>query len=317
MEETKTIILASSNKKEQAIINLKIKDDSEIKFFNFNNNQNKNFALGIKQGDGVKKVPLVIKNNLCKFKLPKDIDLQKSVLCAVVDVSNAFCPEIVLSGSNNSKTENGTIEEVFVAKKPDNTSVLYKEDSQEEINSLIEKNFQEDLNCAYFDACAKCKYREAFYSDNMQCFNERPDGVIDKVEKQSDKKEDGEFDKKDGESFEEEKNFYEQIKNQIDEMFSKNELDEVLPKIIANSKWVKIKYDSSNNFYVLGLIYNEDNSVVNFISYGVPSNNKDNPPEDLKDFAQWLPVENNENFTGYWLVYQNAVDGKTVKVDYM
>ena len=79
MQSTKTLILGSKNRKEQAILNLRHSQDSDIKFFNFNS-QNKNFALGIKQGNEVKKIPLIIKNNLCKFILPKSLDLQRNIL---------------------------------------------------------------------------------------------------------------------------------------------------------------------------------------------------------------------------------------------
>ena len=313
MQATKTIILGSKNKKEQAILNLRYSAESEIKFFNFNN-KNKNFALGIKQGGEVKKIPLTIKNNLCKFSLPKNLDLQKNILCAVVDVSNAFCPEIVLSGSNNTTIENSTIEEYFVTKKPKDTSVLYTQDSLEEINNLIEKNLQDDLNCTYYDNCSNCKYREAFY--NVESAN---NNNSTNVQNESIKKTDSlnieEISKED--ALNKEENFYFQIKQQIDALFNKYPEYTILTKIVSNSKWVKINYDDGEEFYVLGLIYDKDSKFVEFISYGVPSQDDKNPPEDIKDFAQWLPIENLENnLIGFWLVYQNASNGEAVKVEY-
>lgn len=320
MEGSRTLILGSENKKEQALLNLKSFGESEIKFFNFSNFQNKNFALGIKQGEGVKKIPLTIKNNLCKFKLPQGVNLQKNLFCAVVDVSNAFCPEIILSGSNNTNVENGFIEETFVVKKPEDSSVLYREDSEEDINNLVEKNLQEDLNSTYFDCCTKCKYRQAFYNEgeeNNEKFEEL-NCVNTQIKNDKNNRELNKDCLKNEEDVNEEQNFYEQVKNQIEALFNKYEQYEELSKVISNSKWVKVNYDNSENFYVLGLIYDETADKVNFISYGVPSSNKDVPPEDLKEFAQWLPLENsNEKFLGFWLVYQNALNGETVSVDYL
>ena len=311
MAESKTLILASLNKKEQAILNLKQMGESEIKFFNFNN-PNKNFALGIKQGDNITKVPLTIKNNLCKFKMPSSLSLQKNILCAVVDVSNAFCPEIILSGSNNTTNENMIIEENFVAKKPEDTSNLYTQDSLSEIDNLVQKNLEEDLNCTYFDSCSKCKYREAFY--NVENSNNSENMVkvsyenIVSDEQIANKKEETDLNK-------ENDNFYEQIKCQIDSLFSKYSEYSALNNIVSNSKWIKINYDNGQDFYVLGLIFGDDK--VEYISYGVPSQDGNNPPEDIKEFAQWLPVQNLENnYLGFWLVYQNANDGKTINVDF-
>ena len=97
--------------------------------------------------------------------------------------------------------------------------------------------------------------------------------------------------------------------------------DEVLDGIIANSKWVRVAYDGGEEFYVLGLIFNEfDKEQVDFICYGVPSSTPDNPPEDIKDYAQWLPVDmSQEKGEGYFIVYQNAVGPRIVanKVFYL
>ena len=162
--KSKVLILSSKSQDNfKAILNLKMGEKCAIKFFNLREKY-KSLALGIKQTDNVFKIPLEVKAEKCEFSC-QGIDLSKDFTCAVVDVSNAFCPEILLSASGNSGIENCNIESAFVQAKPEDTSVLYGEDTQTEIEDLIDKNLQEDISSTYYDACASCKYREAFYDE--------------------------------------------------------------------------------------------------------------------------------------------------------
>ena len=162
--KSKVLILSSKSQDNfKAILNLKMGEKCAIKFFNLREKY-KNLALGIKQTTNIVKIPLQVKAEKCEFSC-QGIDLSKDFTCAVVDVSNAFCPEILLSASGNSGIENCNIESAFVQAKPDDTSVLYSEDTQTEIEDLIDKNLEEDISSTYYDACASCKYREAFYDE--------------------------------------------------------------------------------------------------------------------------------------------------------
>ena len=335
MENAKTLILNDRKNPEfKAILNLKNYDSCVIKFFNFFG-ANKNYALGIKQKHSVIKIPLDLKQGKGEFVLPKTINLEENLLCAVVDVSNVFCPEIVLSGSLNDIVENNKIEQAFVQTKPEDVSSLYVEDEEEQIERIIDKNLEEDSNTTYYDLCSNCKYRKVFYesgdcvccSSKSETKNEVDDSVLNNnlkgfnVDNEKNKvrlEEDEEINDKleliDEEKFKE--SFYKQIKNQIDTLFNRYERDSLLEKIIPNSRWVKVDYDKNQEYYVLGLIYEDEEEPV-YISYGIPSNNSNNPPEDLKEFAQWLPIDfNNPDKEGYWIVYQDAVDGKTLKIDF-
>lgn len=335
MESAKTIILSNkTNKNFKAILNLNSARGS-IKFFN-GYLQNKNYALGIKQDGNVLKVPLVLDNNNSEFDFLQKVDLKKEVVCAVVDVTNAFCPELVLSGSLNTVSENNKIEDAFVVKKPEDTSQLYTEDSDEEIENIVEKNIQEDMNSVYFDTCSNCKYRKAFYEDGVSCnetcacasSKKHSTAEISSLQLQSTENSSNlsneieQFGGKDEEQKntvqEENQSFYMQVKPQIDALFEKYEEEEVLQNILPNSKWVKVRYDDGEEYYVLGLIFDESNQIVNYICYGVPSFDYENPPEDIKEYAQWLPIDPNNNSNGgYWIVYQKGLNGETVIVNYV
>ena len=162
----------------KAILNLKMGEKSAIKFFNLKQKY-KSLALGIKQATNVVKIPLQVQAEKCEF-FCEGIDLSKDFTCAVVDISNAFCPEILLSASGSSGIENCNIESAFVQTKPENTSALYVEQTQSEIEDLIDKNLEDDISSTYYDACASCKYREAFYgeSNTKTCPKDAPNNVV-------------------------------------------------------------------------------------------------------------------------------------------
>ncbi len=410
MENAKMLILNNKQDKSfKAVLNLKLDSPSLIKFYNLAQSR-RSLALGIKQSQNVVKVPLQVSENNCEFILPNNVNLDEKMFCAVVDVTNAFCPEIVLSGSLNSEIENTKIESAFVPTKPEDNSVLYEEDNTEQIEALIDKNLEEDASSTYYDNCSNCKYRQAFYeSGNCGCSNS---SKLDNVEKSSNNIQNSNLRTPSNYSFsqrnesqniingnatnnvsrnniykenankfvnnninlfsnyqtnyeqnnqnfsnvpnqyvnsyntndnsnnirinsnnsstnlmEQENNFnsqndsetfYQQIKSQLDSLFNKYPQEQNLQNIIANSKWARIDYDKENNYYVLGLIYDDNFNEVEYISYGMPSNDSSNPPEDLKEFAQWLPLEDSETKTkGYWIVYQDAKSGETIKVSFV
>jgi hypothetical protein len=322
----KTVILNSNEQSDfKAVLNLKENEKSVIKFFNLTKLE-KNLALGIKQDKNIVKIPLLVCDGKSEFELEKNIDFKKNFLCAVVDVSNAFCPEILLSGSDNSTSQNATIEEAFVQTKPADASVLYEDETSDKIEKIIDKNLIEDMHGKYFDECAGCKYREAFYSGCERLSDEKIEQgqaraqstkTQDDDKKEENDSENGDESGKNDEKkndFNDSKNFFEQVKEQVEALFEKYEEDKSLQVAIPNSKWVKVTYDGTENYYVLGLIW-EESGDLKYISYGVPSTDSNTPPEDLSEYAQWLPKDmENAQGEGYWIVCQDAKTGETLKM---
>lgn len=107
--------------------------------------------------------------------------------------------------------------------------------------------------------------------------------------------------------------FFDEISSQLDLLFDKYPLDEVLCDIIPNSKWVKVD-NENEKFYVVGLIYSENE--VKYVCYGFPAEWTEKPPADFNEKAQWLPIDvADPHGQGYWITYQDALDGEMVKVD--
>jgi hypothetical protein len=105
--------------------------------------------------------------------------------------------------------------------------------------------------------------------------------------------------------------YYLSVKNRIDELFSKHEPFNSLSKSIDESKWVRVDYDNKGQYYIVGIIYEED--IPKFICYGVPAPYTETPPKELKGFCQWLPLDLNYPMAeGFWLMFQDCATGDSV-----
>lgn len=106
--------------------------------------------------------------------------------------------------------------------------------------------------------------------------------------------------------------FFNRVQNQVFDLLSKNEPDQLLEDIIPGGKFCKVKLEDS--YYVFGVIYQDE--VARYLCYGIPSNGNLNPPKELEGFCQWLPIDvNNEMGSGYWISYQDAFSGENIKVE--
>ena len=101
------------------------------------------------------------------------------------------------------------------------------------------------------------------------------------------------------------------IAEQLQELFDTYPREYSLEKLIDNSKWVKINHEEENKYYVVGLIY--DNDDVKYICYGVPGSYYTEPPMELQGYSQWLPTDVNDPYNnGYWVMYQDSETGENI-----
>ena len=94
-------------------------------------------------------------------------------------------------------------------------------------------------------------------------------------------------------------------------LFENNPAESNLQNLCPSSKWVKVEYEDEGDFFVFGLLYDEDGNVK-YVCYGVPAVFDENPPEELAGYPIWLPLDDEKGF-GYWMTYQDAVTGEPLK----
>lgn len=108
--------------------------------------------------------------------------------------------------------------------------------------------------------------------------------------------------------------FYQKIKPQIDKLFIDNEDEKILSEIIPNSKFCKVDFDDGTGYYVFGIIYEQ--GLPKYLCYGLPAKKDAQPPRELADFYQWLPVDQqNEDGNGFYLMYQDAETGNNISIE--
>lgn len=101
--------------------------------------------------------------------------------------------------------------------------------------------------------------------------------------------------------------FYERMRADIEKIFSAYPKDEELESAMEGSRWARISY-GEGKYYVFGVLCVEN--VPRYICYGVPSRNPEKPPKSLENWASFMPVSGG----GYWIMYQDANTGVSVKI---
>lgn len=105
--------------------------------------------------------------------------------------------------------------------------------------------------------------------------------------------------------------FYEKMKSEIENIFKTYPPEENLEALIEGSRWAKIDY-GDGKFYVFGVLYSGGNAE--YICYGVPTDQSKKPPESMKNLASFIPVRDGESQEGFWIMYQDAKTGASVKI---
>lgn len=107
--------------------------------------------------------------------------------------------------------------------------------------------------------------------------------------------------------------FYEKMKTEIEGILQGYPKEEGLERLIENSRWVRISY-TENDYYVFGVIYS--GGKAQYICYGVPARDVQTPPESMKESASFIPASAEDAQTGFWVMYQDAQTGATLKADF-
>lgn len=313
MFNKKSIVLSdtNSNSTKKAVLSLQEESNGVIgtlRLYNFDHELDGISSLGFYVDKAVLKAGLTLKSHmLYQFFLNlKQIPQNFSV--AVVNFNNAVAKPI-LFGSSDGCDENiyGSIisdlsQQKATVKNAEKVLNEYGMDFDEE----EKKDIQQEIDNALCEGnCQNCIYKKYFF-DHQES---KAESMNVNAEIASEKAEEIELPKE--KPFENAVVFYNKLKPQIDKLFENNPIENNLQTMIPSSKWVKVEYEDDGDFYVFGLLYDEDNNVK-FVCYGIPSVFEQEPPKELAGYPIWLPLDK-ENGFGYWLTYQDAITGQPIK----
>lgn len=298
----KTILLSNKQNYEKGMGVLCIEKNNggifgTLKTYDFNA-ENLVLAIGINKDKILKQNVFLDNGATFTFKLDNNFDIDASLGCVLCNVSSCVYTPL-LWGSSSAKAQ--LVADVILGLENDN--VKQKE------NREIKPNF-EDVHSTMQTTQMPAEKQ----LDNM-------DKKIDHVENMTSEKDkaslfeidEDEVEKTIDSELNDPKNFFDLIGGQVDELFEKYPHDENLAKMIPNSKWVRVDFDQSGKEYLFGLLY--ENGELKYICYGVPGTYSQEPPEELRKFSQWLPLDPADPETGYWVMFQDAETGDSIEID--
>ena len=298
MFSKKSIVLNNlENLSKKAIITVECdgyETTGKLRLYNFSQEPLGILSLGIYHNGKVEKAGLTrIENMVYQFGCNLN-SLPQTFSCAVVNFTQGQSKPILFGTSEGCVEVEQVLDNVLSAVRESKTSKDVEEilnqsglDYDDQLKEEIEKEIDKCIG-----DCENCEYKK-FYFANVKTQS-------DMIGEEDEKKDNNQT------------HFYAEIKEQIDSLFASNPTEEHLENIISNSKWVKVKVDEEGNYYVLGLIYEEE--TLKYICYGVPGVYQKNPPRQLSGYPIWVPLEEDkpQNF-GYWLSYQDASNGDSVR----
>ena len=304
MLNKKSIVLNGvDDRSKRAVLTLECDGEytkGNIRLYNFGTEPNGIISLGLYQNGEVIKAGLTHSAGMvfsfgCQLaKIPQKFS------CAVINFLDGEPKPILYGNSEGYIDKEEVFEEVI--------SSLSRSKSVEEVENVLEAHgidFDDELKMEIDDEiekcmsgnmcndCENCEYKK-FYMESIKSL---------KIDEEEEKEEN---------TVQETMAFYTDLKDQIDVLFKQNPNEDYLEKMIPNSRWVKVGLDGGDDYYVLGLIYENDKLL--YICYGVPGVYQKNAPRQLSGYPVWFPLdEDKPHGFGYWLSYQDADSGESVK----
>jgi len=268
---------------------------------------NQHCKLGIYHQNEVYTANLLNKNGQYFSSFAGDFSFTSDFYCAIINTENNN--SVLLAGGtyagyyfNDNSVFNAPKTSTPQPEEPETKIATPPQESQTKFDKLD----QCETDC---DKCATCKYKEFFYSSNIQISTEPH------VEDQT------KFDKPEPEQINQpiketqpkqpKINILDSLTPQFDYVFKNYPQDETLNNLMQNSKFVKI--NEENNQYSIGAIY--ENQEIKYLAYAIKSTSNVSAPEEIGEHYQWLPLDKEDPLSeGYYIVFQDAQDLKIIEL---
>lgn len=266
----------------------------KLRLYNFDEQPKGIVTLGVYHDSKVTKAGMIYLGGMV-YSLNLDIaQLPLEFSCCVLNIVGGDAKPILYSSTAIKDKLDEVLTKLPEAKHVedvehilDESGVDYDDDLKEEINTEIDKAIACTHSCDESEECRTCKYKLYYQQNHSELVQE---------EINSEKNE---------------HTFYEDMKSHLDKIFEEGEEEGYLENLISQSKWAKVKL-SKGEYYVVGIIKEEDE--IKYICYGVPGVYQEMPPKELSGYPVWFPLDQtNPKGFGYWLSYQDASSGESVK----
>lgn len=325
--KTKTIIISSQKENSNARGILTIFSENgilscRIRLYNVNN-LSKFCKLGIYHENEVFSGNLLENDGVFTCSIFGDFDIDKDFYSAIVDTSNNN--EVILSGGTYAGYYFND-DSVFNDLTYDVEPVPVIDSDSPEVASIHD--------CSDCEKCSNCEYKKYFFEHNtgheetpIMLNTTKPDVYQTEKETMSDTKCENIYDASKSEMVQTEtpntqtpinenieqttESLFNSIIPQFKYVFENYEANTQLNNLIPNSKFVSICEGGEN--YSIGAIYSDDE--IKFLCYAVQKESSINPPPELGEHYQWLPLDIEDPLSeGYFVVFQDAHDLKIVEL---
>lgn len=105
--------------------------------------------------------------------------------------------------------------------------------------------------------------------------------------------------------------YYQSVKNELDELFKTYPKDDTLSGAFSCSEWVRIKGTAKDPQYLVGVLY--EDGRAKYICYALAAQDKDNPPDEIKNVCSFVPVSALSENIGFFVIFQSATGGECIK----
>jgi hypothetical protein len=74
---------------------------------------------------------------------------------------------------------------------------------------------------------------------------------------------------------------------------------------------VRVQGETDSPQYLVGVLY--DDGKAKYICYALAAQDKDNPPEEIRDVCSFVPTSIYEDTQGFFVIFQSATSGICIK----
>lgn len=104
--------------------------------------------------------------------------------------------------------------------------------------------------------------------------------------------------------------YYLSVKDEVDRLFKTYPRDKTLNGAFSCSEWVRVQGSAKSPEYLVGVL--KTDGRVNYICYALRANDRENPPEEIKNVCSFVPLSPYDD-TGYFVIFQSAATGECIR----